>query len=201
MSIEHVWYAAFGSNLHGARFITYLAGGPVPHSPMGRVQEGGRDPSPPLDDRPYELNHRLFFARRSPGWAGRGVAYLEPEADDQHTTLCRLWLITTEQLEDVYRQENGRDEPVTIDHTALATEGRLDLLVASYGRLLHLGSGPDDHPIVTFTCDQPGRLGPERRAHDAYLKVMALGLGEAWGLDEGEAARYLEARGPGNVGT
>lgn len=190
----YVWYAAFGSNLLRERFVTYLTGGPVPRNPTNRVHDGARDRSPPRADRAVELPHRLFFAGSSTSWGGGGIAYLDPVVDERHRTLGRLWLITTEQFEDVYRQENRRDEPIPIDHDALATEGHLDLLDTSYGRVLHLGPGPGGAPIATFTCSDPDRPQPQQPAAAAYRLVMMLGLVEAWGLDEAAAADYLTVR-------
>jgi hypothetical protein len=55
----------------------------------------------------------------------------------------------------------------------------------------------DGVPLVTATCARP--VSPEGPAGLAYLRVLARGLLEAWGLDAAEAARYLAAR-RGNAG-
>lgn len=190
-----IWYAAYGSNLWRERFLVYLTGGPIPRSTAGRIQAGGRDPAPPTADRGHELTHRLFFARSAPGWGGGGVAFLDPSPDTGPPTRVRLWSLTTTQFEDVYRQENGRDEPVPIDLDALADHGTLDTLDTWYGRLLHLGTADGD-PIATFTCADPAAVGPERRPHESYESVMTAGLRECWDLSEEEALAYLEHRYP-----
>lgn len=215
-----VWYAAYGSNLWSARFLTYLTGGPVPLSPAGRVQDGARDPAPPQADTPSHLPGRLVFGRSSSGWGGGGIAFLDPapapapapaaadpgpgrataaERGDQ--VLGRLWLITAEQFADVASQENGHPlPPEAADPSAVAPGGHLDVGPGWYGRLLHLGDGPDGHPILTFTCPDanPAAL-PRRAPHPAYREVIARGLTETWGLTPREAAAYLEATDPNLV--
>ncbi len=200
-----VWYAAYGSNLWSARFLTYLTGGPVPLSPAGRVQDGARDPSPPQADTPARLPGRVLFGRSSSGWGGGGIAFLDPAAShpapgdptpggsggDQ--VLGRLWLITVDQFADVASQENGHPLPAeAADPTALEGGGHLDVGPGWYGRLLHLGAGPDGHPILTFTCPDPAAV-PRHPAHPAYREVIARGLIETWGLTAAEAEGYIAA--------
>lgn len=194
-----VWYAAFGSNLWRDRFTTYLTGGPVPHSTPVRIQDGARDPSLPRADATMELPHRLFFTHSSRAWGGGGVAMLDPRPDATQRTMSRLWLITAGQFEDVFRQENGRSEPPTIDLDHVAEVGHLDVFDSWYGRIVHLGDGPEGLPIVTLTCADAEPL-PLRPAHPSYLRVVGLGLIEAWDLDPVAVADYLAGR-DGNRGT
>ncbi len=201
-----VWYAAYGSNLWRARLLVYLTGGPVPHSPAGREQAGGRDPSPPLDHRPLELpGHRLLFARSSAGWGGGGVGFLAPHdppvpGPGPVGALGRIWLVTGAQFDDIAAQENGRPPgSVTVDPAAVGPGRPLEVCDGWYGRVLHLGAGPGGHPVLTVTCPDPGGL-PLHPAHPSYLRVVGLGLMETWGLDPAEAAAHLAAA-PGNHGT
>ena len=202
---ELVWYAAYGSNLLGARFLTYLTGGVAPHRPSRRPHPGARNPEPPIDTRGWEVSHRLFFAASSKNWGGGALAWLDPRPGTDHQSLVRLWLVTVEQFEDIFRQENGlpipaEDEddvaPITLD--GLAPGSPIDALDRWYGRLLHLGDGPDRHPVVTFTGANPDRhpLGP---AHPAYLRTVGLGLMETFAFDAEGAAR-LVAEYEGNAG-
>lgn len=203
-----VWYAAYGSNLWSARFLTYLTGGPVPLSPAGRVQEGARDPSPPRADTPTRLAGRLLFGRSSSGWGGGGVAFLDPAGPDLAApapaagddvgsqVLGRLWLITLDQFADVASQENGHPLPSeAADPAALEPGGHLDVGPGWYGRLLHLGAGPEGHPVLTFTCPDPVAV-PRRPAHPAYREVIARGLIETWDLTAAEAEAYIDASHP-----
>jgi hypothetical protein len=194
-----VWYAAYGSNLSTNRFLTYLNGGPVPHSPAGRVQAGARDRSPPLDSRPLVLPHPLLFARSSAGWGGGGVAFLGADPVGA-TTLGRAWLITRNQFADVAGQENGQALSLDLDAVDLSAlkPASLEVCDGWYGRVLLLGPGPDGHPLVTITCPSADELA-RRPAHASYLRVIGIGLMETWLLSPAAAARYLADR-DGNQG-
>lgn len=213
-----VWYAAYGSNLWRERFETYLTGGPVPFSPTGRHQRGSSDPSPPRAVSQIRLERTMILAGQSSSWAGGGTAYLNPEPPDHSgrpwndteagPTLCRLWLITSDQFLDVLAQENGTQR----DHVAHFDFGRfcqnsklgdpkgryLDVLPRSYGRVVDLGAGPDNYPMITFTAPDFDRR-PFNPAHPTYLRAMGLGLIQGWDLSPSEAARHLAAK-PGNRG-
>lgn len=201
-----VWYGAYGSNLAKDRFTVYLTGGPVPASPTGKVQDGARDPSPPRDWRRVELPGQLYFAEHSLQWNG-GVAFLDPDAPG--SALGRAWLVTSEQLADVYRQENGRelgrddaiDEAVSTiatgrpigDHSAALGSGR-----GWYQRLVHCGT-IDGLAVVTFTS--PHRRRPNRIPGPAYRSTLAAGLIEAWNLGPSRIESYLERASSGSTGT
>ncbi len=192
-----VWYAAYGSNLLRARFLTYLRGGPVPGS--GRIQHGARDGTDPVDDRPYRLPRQLLFGGRSSGWGDGGVCFVEPARVDSDGCLGRAWLITAEQLADVWAQENGRTEGPAVDVGALA-DGRTGDFGAGWYRHLEPVGELDGHPVATFTF-APGDEGPPENAADvSYLTVMGRGLAEAWSMGPSEAAAYLAGR-RGNVGS
>lgn len=193
-----IWYGAFGSNVLAARFITYLQGGPVPFSPDGRSQAGARDRNPPVAETTQTLPHRLFFTHASKTWGGGGVAMLDPVAEPTASTLSRLWLITPEQFEDVFRQENGQPEVAPVDLVSVMAAGHHDVLDTWYGRVLYLGPGPDGYPIITLTCSEANPL-PMRPAHQSYLEVIGRGLMESWGLGATAAADYLASR-DGNRG-
>ncbi len=190
-----IWYAAYGSNLLKDRFLTYLRGGEVPGS--GRHQHGARDGSDPVDDQPYRFDRPLGFGRESRGWGGRGVCFVDPDRTVPGDTLGRAWLITDEQLADVWAQENGTVDGPAIDVEALVTGGSLDLDLGRgwYRRLECLGS-LDGHPVATITCDS---MPEPNAAGMAYLEVVGRGLIETWGMPAGEAADYLASR-RGNVG-
>ena len=171
-----VWYAAYGSNLSRARFLTYLTGGLAPRN--SRPHHGARDRSPPLDDRRVELSFDVYFAGESKRWGG-GVAFLDPVASTEPVAIGRAWLITHEQFEDVIAQENGA-VTAPVDPTAI-TRGQSDLgLGGFYDRLLVFDEW-DGVPVVTFTT--PVRREPPARPSAAYLATMADGLAEFAGLE------------------
>lgn len=186
-----VWYAAFGSNLLEARFLAYLRGGAVPRS--GKPQHGARDGSDPLDNRPYRIGRALGFGYTADRWEGQGVAFVDPAPVDPPPTLGRAWLITVEQLSDVWAQENSRTVGPDLDLDRLVSEGSADLGDGWYRRLDYLGQ-LDGSPVATITCDVAPPLNP---AGPAYLSVLRDGLMEVWDLSAKEAADYLAER---NIG-
>ncbi len=188
-----VWYAAFGSNVLRERFLMYLRGGPVPGS--GRMQHGARDATDPVDSRPYPLDRPMGFGFESAGWGGGGVAFVDPHRELPGDTMARAWLITDEQLADVWAQENGQTVGPEIDLAVLAAEGSADLGRGWYRRLEYLGT-LDDRPVATITCEAVPAPNP---AGHAYLDIVGRGLMETWSLSAADAAAYLASRN-GNDG-
>ena len=183
-----VWYAAYGSNLSSARFMTYLAGG----TPEGKAtpERGAADPTPPAASRPYRLRHALYFAGDAPAWGGGGVAFVRPEEARDALTYARIYLVTAGQLRAVIAQENGLDPGrgaalVSSRQLATARPGeRIETGAGDYGLLLCVGrervtrDGPDV-PVWTFTA--PHALDGELRApSDAYLATICRGLVETF---------------------
>jgi hypothetical protein len=119
------------------------------------------------------------------------VCFVEPRRHDPAGTLGRAWLITVEQLADVWAQENGHTSGPEIDVDRLVDTGHLDFGRRGWYGRLELVEELDGHPVATFTADDVPPLNP---AHPSYLTVMGLGLGEAWDLSADEAARYLAGR-------
>ncbi|MGH1488188.1 MAG: hypothetical protein ACRBK7_02140 [Acidimicrobiales bacterium] len=161
----------------------------------GRLQHGARDSSDPVDDRPYRLDRALGFGLESRGWEGKGVCFVDPHEVLPGDTLGRAWLITGEQLADVWAQENGESVGPELDVTALASAGSLDFGRGWYRRMEYLGE-LDGHPVATVTCET---MPPLNASGLAYLDVVGRGIMETWGLSAAEVAEYLASR-QGNVG-
>lgn len=184
---ELVWYAAYGSNLRRARFCCYLAGG----TPEGGSWQYPRcsDPRPPRDSRPVRLPYRLYFAGASRTWGG-GMAFLDHHRDESLPTLGRAYLITAEQLGEVFAQEN-RASAVALDLALVSLEGRCTVGNGNYADLVSCGTH-DGVPVITFTASSapaPALAAPAA----AYLRTVAAGLSEAHGLDHDATLRYLAA--------
>lgn len=195
MTAQHVWYAAFGSNLSADRFSVYLTGGPIPHSTNGRIQKGARNPSLPTADEAFVMERSLLFTGASPHWGGGGTAAIDADHNPITPTMARAYRITLEQFEDVFAQENRLDAPVTVDLPPLLA-GPVDLVDRKYGRVELMGEIGTE-PVVTLTTRQrPTELAA---ADPSYLTVMGKGLVESWGLSPRAAADYLASR-PGNAG-
>lgn len=195
MDGQHVWYAAFGSNLLAERFSVYLTGGPIPLSTTGRVQRGARNPTPPSGDQPFSLERSLLFSGAVAQWGGGGTASVDADHNPITPTLARAYRITLEQFEDVFAQENGLDAAIPIDVSALLA-GPVDLADRKYGRVELVGEIGMDPVVTLATQSRPAPLTP---ADSSYLTVMGRGLIESWGLTPRAAADYLASR-PGNAG-
>lgn len=169
MAEDLVWYAAYGSNLWPERFMLYLTGGLAPGSTVPSI--GARDATPPRATERASTTHERFFAGEAQRWHGGGVAFLATEPGD-HDTLLRLYLLTTEQFEDVFMQENGLTEPIPIEFDAAAAAGQVDLTDRWYGRLLHLGTHADGRDIFTFTAASPP---PRNPPHESYQAMISNG--------------------------
>ena len=162
----YVWYAAYGSNLWPERFRCYLEGGTAPGSTTS--SPGARNPAPPQKTERSSCAHERFYAGESKRWHGGGVAFLASEPGN-HETILRLYLITEEQFEDVFAQENGLDSPISLDLATLANAGHLDATDRWYGRLIDLGTHADGHQIVTFTAADPPPRNPPHASYRATI--------------------------------
>lgn len=114
---------------------------------------------------------RLAFGGAAERWSGGGVAFLETEVGEFETAL-RLYDVTLEQFEDVFRQESGLDEVVSFELDRLITDGLLDLTDRWYGRILYLGEH-DGSPILSFTAAE---IPAVRAPHTSYLQTIVRGL-------------------------
>lgn len=137
--MDYIWYACYGSNTNRSRFMDYI--------------EECRDTTPPVEDRPFEFDHPVFFAGKSYRWGGKGKAFLDIEKNGH--AFGRIYKVTRDQYEEVKRRE-GRD----------------------YQRMVNLGE-LEGIPVVTFTYDKhpdPKRAVPSL----TYLDTILDGLKEAY---------------------
>lgn len=103
MNKKYVWYACYGSNLLQERFMYYIKGGECTLN--GTSYSGCTDKSDPVDVKPVTIHHKLYFGNKSATWEGGGVAFLDPERDENACTLGRMYLISEEQFLEVQEQE------------------------------------------------------------------------------------------------
>jgi hypothetical protein len=169
MADRAIWYVAYGSNLLRARFLSYLEGN---HEEFG-AHVGARNPSPPSEDRPFELRHRIFFAGTSLRW-GAPVTFLSLEETAEPVTHGRGYLLEWTQLEDVLAQENGAhlglrlpELPERGEHLELTTDGK-------YNAVLRFDDH-EGHPVVTATTVRRFDRG---QPSDLYIETMRRGLAE-----------------------
>ena len=189
-----VWYACYGSNLKRERFMCYIKGGRPEGS--SRVHEGCSNTRPPLDERPVEINHRLYFSKRSRTWGGGGVAFIGSERSWNEKTLGKMYLITREQFREVFAQENGsRSDGLHIDFERLVEEGEYITGNGWYGKLLFLGRDEEDkYPVFTFTASDEGSIS-HNPPGKKYFETIVDGLCESYPhMGREEAETYLGER-------
>jgi hypothetical protein len=187
-----VWYVAYGSNMHWARLMAYIAGG----RPEGAAREypGCRERQPPGRAQGLLLDGELYFAGVSTVWGGGSVFY-DPEGKAE--VAARAYLVTARQFSDIAAQEMhrlpGRDLDPEIAEAASAGRsaagpGRYETLVCA-GELAGF-------PLLTFTAPWRRAEAPLNPPSAAYLRHLASGLVEAHGWDAERVAAYLDGWGP-----
>lgn len=192
-----VWYVSYGSNLHRARFLSYLEGGRMPGG--RRADAGCRDPSPPRADEALRLPFPLYFSGESRVWGG-GVAFLdhtERRGTDGATTYARGYVISGGQFEDLVAQESKRPH-APVDWPALTAAGRLTVGPGRYDEIVVVGER-DGVTMVTFTHPAPLRDNPSTAPVIGYLDMLAEGLRDAHRLSDEAIAEYLCSH-PGAAG-
>lgn len=222
-SVEHVYYASYGSNLHRDRLLAYVVGGTVDGA--AGCQFGCSDKTVPTHSFVALAPGCLRFGRTSRKWGGGGVCFLETKTaasstgrsaisaptspDPSSELLVRAWRMSGRQFLDIFLQENSLN-PATDGHKA--TDAHLETLLASglasglavgrgwYSYMWYIGDAPDGLPVVTCTAHPDSWSDPAVKddlKHNppslAYARVILKGLKEC-GLDDAAAVRYLSDR-------
>lgn len=101
--MKNILYAVYGSNLCRERFYIYIKGGKF----KGNSYQGCKDQTEPENYGNRFVPYRLYFAKESSKWHKKGVAFLtcEKEENKEYHVLVRLWKITKEQFDCIWRQE------------------------------------------------------------------------------------------------
>jgi tetratricopeptide (TPR) repeat protein len=190
-----VWYASYGSNLCSRRFMSYLEGG----QPDGASSShsGCRDKTSPKDDQPIKISYPLYFAKQSPNWGGKGVAFIGLKKEETETTLGRMYLITEQQFIDVVSQENDGVN-ISIDFQEVRKRGSMVFHESWYGNIVYLGE-QDGFPIYTFTSGKNIALEAPVAPSPQYLKYIISGLKEVYPVTDEDIVKYLMTR-PGIKG-
>lgn len=187
--IKHIWYASYGSNILESRFHCYIAGG----KPNGssKTYIGCSDKTLPEEKEDIIIKSELYFAKKSKSWNNGGVAFINPNFDDNKETLARMYLITTEQFIDVIKQEINNNGELNIDFERVIKNGSLTFKEKSwYGEILYLGN-QNEHPIFTFTNEKylTDFVNPPSIE---YLKVIINGLKETYNMNDIEINEYFK---------
>lgn len=190
---DHVWYAAYGSNMHFDRLNFYLAGGRPPGG--ARTYPGCRDPRPPQQTIPLMLPGQLYFALESGAWTG-GMGFYDPL--DPGEMPARAYLVTVSQFSDIAAQEMYQEPGVDLDLGDVLAIGRATVGEGRYETLVCPGL-VDGYPVLTFTAPWRRSETTLNKPSAAYLLNFASGLRESHGWDTEQIADYLASR-PGAVG-
>jgi hypothetical protein len=178
-----VWYASYGSNMHGARLARYLG--------------GCRDPRPPERSVAVELPGSVYFAYESKVWTG-GMAFYDPDAPG--VVWGRAHLLSAGQFADIATQEMHRvpDADLAVDLATLTAGDRVALGDGRYETVVCAG---EIEGRALLTCTAPWALADVawRKPAARYLGHLAAGLVEAGAWEAGTIAEYLAAR-PGAAG-
>ncbi|MFI8082106.1 histone deacetylase [Kitasatospora sp. NPDC086009] len=185
---DHVWYAAYGSNMCAERLACYLRGGRPPGG--ARTYPGCRDGRPPERAVPVTLPGQLYFALESTVWGG-GTAFYDP--DRTGLVPARAYLLTTGQFSDIAAQERHRQPGADLSPATALRTGRDRLWPGRYGTLVCPGS-LDHTPVLTLTASGGLADADLRAPRAAYLRTIAAGLVQAHGWDLGRIADYLGTR-------
>ncbi|GIJ43886.1 hypothetical protein Val02_07720 [Virgisporangium aliadipatigenens] len=190
-----MWYAAYGSNMHAARFRFYLTGGTPPGGL--RACPGCRDTRPPRRTAPLLLPGGIHFAWESVTWTG-GIAFYDPTLPG--VAAARGYLVTGRQFLDIATQEMHRPPPgIGPERLAEAVAtGRAVLGDGRYETLVRAGTRAG-FPVLTFTAPWSAADVTPNPPAPRYLAMLAGGLHEAHRWNAARIADYLTSR-PGVAG-
>jgi hypothetical protein len=185
LSVDHVWYVSYGSNMHADRLRYYIEGGTPPGG--RRTYPGCRNPALPERTVPVLLPGGVYFALESMAWTG-GMAFYDPHLDGE--AAARAYLVTTSQFADIASQEMYRPPCDDLDLLDLVESERIELGPGRYETLVYVGA-LDGYPMVTFTAPWSAHEVEWKKPAPAYVAFLASGLRESHGWDTSEIVRYL----------
>ncbi|MCX7668115.1 MAG: hypothetical protein N2Z84_04205 [Atribacterota bacterium] len=161
--VGYLIYAAYGSNMVRERFMVYIKGGYF----RERWYPGSSDTSDPEDLGWMYVPHRLYFAKKSPRWENKGVAFLScyKEPDSSYHAVVRLWKVSEIQFRDIQEQEGK----------------------SWYDQVLPLGE-KEGLEIKTITGSWEHE---KQKPSECYLEIVRKGLSETTGWDEAQIEAYL----------
>jgi hypothetical protein len=177
----YVWYASYGSNINVDRFLCYIKGG----KPVGStlVESGCKDPSLPIEESTFTINHPLYFAKEAARWESQGVAFIGLKEKTDCITYSKKYLITIEQFLDIVKQENnGVDFDINLNEVK-KSGSKVFRSNSWYGNVLYLGE-EKGYPIFTFTASWDiSEIEWKKPSHN-YLTTIINGLKKDYSNEE-----------------
>lgn len=137
---DYVWYACYGSNIMEERFLYYMKGGN--YSLTGKSYSGCRDKSMWCNEKMCIFPGRMYFAKESSSWDGKGVSFYDP--DGNGFTFMKTYKIKRSQLFDIQLQECFSED----------ISGKKVSKSNWYAKIICLGISDDDNPIFTLTNEE-----------------------------------------------
>ncbi len=190
---DKVWYAVYGTNLNEQRFLCYIKGG----TPEGtsKFDVGCRDKAPVVDGGKISIPFQLYFTKSSPKWENKSVGFLSIEVNPAIRTLGRKYLITKEQFEDVFKQENNISikQAINIDFKKAREEGALTVNESWFGRIIYLGT-EERFPIFTLTAYWDFNPEEVLPPSSNYLKHIIKGIRQTYRISNEQILEYLSQK-------
>lgn len=156
---ELVWYASYGSNMLYAGLMRYLQGCKCEYNNKEYPHVSDEDiRQQPFETVPIIIPCALYFAKESPSWQSKGVAFIDWLKPG--LTIGRMYLITEDQLDAIQKGEGE----------------------SWYGQKCCLGKY-NGYPIYTFTNKDNSQT--EVAPSEKYLRMIKDGLIETM-KDESE---------------
>lgn len=190
---DKVWYAVYGTNLNENRFSCYIRGG----TPEGafKLDIGCRDKTPAIDGGKIAIPFQLYFAKSSPKWENKAVAFLGSQLNPAILTLGRKYLISKEQFEDVFKQENNIKitEETSIDFEEAKESVSVTVKESWYGRIIFLGM-ERGFSVFTLTAYWEFKTGETLPPSSSYLKHIIRGIKQIYGFSNDKIYEYLNEK-------
>ena len=169
--MDYVWYASYGSNLFEDRFHCYISGGMPEGSTF--TEKGCTNPALPLKSETITIPYELYFSKCSKRWKG-GVAFIDTVRNPSARTYGKMYLITSEQFQEIVQQENGHHD-MMIDLNLAKEVHTYSFNDSWYGNILFLGER-DGYPIFTFTANGEMKKQEITSPSIPYLRNLYRGL-------------------------
>lgn len=161
---NYIWYVAYGSNLHGLRFLNYMN--------VGRKKDIFTIED--LESVQVDVPHGIYFAK-SGRWGTGGIAFLDVDTKEDFTSPMRAYKMTVQQFWSLVCQENG-SRSMTLDWGKIKSERNYKTPQSGlYSRVVNLGT-IDGLPAMTATHPESysSMLSKSKKIPQQYLEMAMI---------------------------